>query len=170
MELSPRAAAITDLVLWIGICNGTCALGASNVPPEPVIKRFHNIEHRDALLAYDVVEPALDEHGNPLTIWDGQTMERHPVTREEVPDESARKPILAYRNPRRAEWPSTDFIVGNPPFLGNWRMRGALGHGYAETLRSVYGDMPETADLATFRRKIRLSGQRQTPTQLPSGC
>jgi hypothetical protein len=41
-------------------------LGASILPPEPVVKRFHNIEHRDALLAFDRVEPAVDEDGNAL--------------------------------------------------------------------------------------------------------
>jgi hypothetical protein len=25
-----------------------------------------------------------------------------------------------------------DYVVGNPPFIGNWRMRQALGDGYAE--------------------------------------
>src|SRR5207237_1091749 len=52
--------------------------------------------------------------------------------------------------PRRAEWPSADFIIGNPPFLGNWRMRGELGDGYAETLRSVYKEVPEAADYVMY--------------------
>ena len=65
IELNPRAAAITDLVLWIGFLQWHFRTwGASALPPEPIIKRFHNIEHRDALLAYDSVEPAVDERGN----------------------------------------------------------------------------------------------------------
>jgi hypothetical protein len=151
IELNPRAAAITDLVLWIGYLQWYFRTwGASSVPPEPVIKRFHNIEHRDALLAYDRVEPAVDEHGNARTTWDGITKKRHPATGEEIPDESARRPVLTYVNARRAEWPSAQFIVGNPPFLGNWRMRGELGDGYAETLRSVYHEVPETADYVMY--------------------
>ena len=151
IELNPRAAAITDLVLWIGYLQWYFRTwGASTVPPEPVIKRFHNIEHRDSLLAYDVVEPAVDEHGNARTTWDGSTRKIHPVTKEEIPDESARRPILTYVNARQAEWPSADFIIGNPPFLGNWRMRGELGDGYAETLRSVYGEVPENADYVMY--------------------
>jgi hypothetical protein len=151
IELNPRAAAITDLVLWIGYLQWYFRTwGASSLPPEPVIKRFHNIEHRDALLAYDRVEPAVDEHGNARTTWDGITKKRHPVTGEEIPDESARRPVLTYVNARRAEWPSAQFIVGNPPFLGNWRMRGELGDGYAETLRSVYSEVPETADYVMY--------------------
>lgn len=167
MELNPRAAAITDLVLWIGYLQWYFRTwGASAFPPEPVVKRFHNIEHRDALLAYDAVEPALDEHGNPRTVWDGVTKKRHPVTGEEVPDESARRTVLAYRSARRAEWPAADFIVGNPPFLGNWRMRGELGDGYAETLRSVYGEVPETADYVMYwwhraAERVRAGGSRR---------
>ena len=151
IELNPRAAAITDLVLWIGYLQWYFRTwGASSLPPEPVIRRFHNIEHRDALLAYDKVEPAVDEHGNALTTWDGITKKRHPVTGEEIPDDSARRPVLNYVNARRAEWPRADFIVGNPPFLGNWRMRGELGDGYTETLRSVYSEVPETADYVMY--------------------
>jgi hypothetical protein len=151
IEKNPRAAAITDLVLWIGYLQWYFRTwGARTVPPEPVIKRFHNIEHRDALLAWDKVKPALDEQGDKLTTWDGVTMRKHPATGEDVPDESARRPVMSYVNARRAEWPSANFIVGNPPFLGNWRMRGELDSGYAETLRSVYCEVPETADYVMY--------------------
>jgi hypothetical protein len=67
-----------------------------------------------------------------------------------VPDESGRRRVLTYPNAKRAEWPSADFIIGNPPFLGNWRMRGELGDGYTETLRSVYSEVPETADYVMY--------------------
>ncbi|MEO8098901.1 MAG: DNA methyltransferase [Acidobacteriota bacterium] len=145
IEINPRAAAITDLVLWIGYLQWYFRTwGANSTPPEPVIKRFHNIECRDALLRYDSVEPTGDTH------WDGVTRKLDPITGEEVPDESARRPVLRYLNPQRAPWPKADFIVGNPPFLGNWRMRGELGDGYAETLRDVYKEVPETADYVLY--------------------
>src|ERR1039457_436728 len=150
MWASSPAAVRRRSIRWAAIPCRSLPTQASTLPPEPVIKRFHNIEYRDALLAYDKVEPAVDEHGIALTTWDGTTKKRHPVTREEIPDESARRPILAYVNARRAEWPAADFIIGNPPFLGNWRMRGELGDGYAETLRSVYSEVPETADYVMY--------------------
>ena len=151
IELNPRAAAITDLVLWIGFLQWHFRTwGADTLPPEPVIKRFHNIEFRDALLVHDPVQPAVDEHGNARTAWDGVTTKRHAVTGEEVPDDSARRAVLAYPNARRAEWPRADFIVGNPPFLGNWRMRSELGDGYAETLRAIYDEVPDTADYVMY--------------------
>jgi hypothetical protein len=151
IELNPRAAAITDLVLWIGYLQWYFRTwGASSTPPEPVIHRFQNIEYRDALLAWDSVEPVLDADGIPVTQWDGITRKPHPVTGEEVPDETARRTVLRYRGARRAVWPTADFIVGNPPFLGNWRLRGELGDGYVETLRAVYGEVTETADYVMY--------------------
>ena len=49
------------------ICNGTSAPAASVMPPQPVLKDFHNIECRDAVLAYDRIEYVRDEHGVPVT-------------------------------------------------------------------------------------------------------
>lgn len=48
-------------------------------------------------------------------------------------------------------WPSVDFIVGNPPFLGNKRMLAVLGKAYVERLYSVYRDrVPRGADWVTY--------------------
>ena len=59
-------------------------------------------------------------------------------------------PVTRYKNPRKAEWPEADFIVGNPPFIGNSRMRSALGEGYAETLRATYPEVPESVDYVMY--------------------
>ncbi len=37
-----------------------------------------------------------------------------------------------------AEWPDAEFIVGNPPFLGDRRMISALGESYVRSLRGLY--------------------------------
>jgi len=151
IELNPRAAHITDLVLWIGYLQWYFRTwGASSNPPEPVIQRFQNIEHRDALIVHDKKQAALDEDGHPITQWDGVTKVRHPVTGDEVPAEHARRQVWRYPNARRADWPAADYIIGNPPFLGNWRMRGELGDGYVETLRSVYSELPESIDYVMY--------------------
>ena len=105
---------------------------------EPVIHDYGNIEHRDAVLAWDGQEPMRDAAGALVTRWDGVTFKMHPVTGEKVPDETALVPQWTYLNPRPAEWPQADFIVGNPPFIGNKRMREALGDGYVEALRGAW--------------------------------
>lgn len=54
-------------------------------------------------------------------------------------------------NPKEPEWPSVDFIVGNPPFLGDKKMRGELGDEYVEALRKLYeGRVSGGADLVTY--------------------
>lgn len=150
IEVNPRAAAITDMVLWIGYLQWHFRTRGHVLPPEPVIKKFHNVECRDAVLAYDGVEPMVDEQGKAVTRWDGVTTKTHPVTGEQVPDEAAQVAVLRYLNPRQAEWPAADFIVGNPPFIGNKRMRIALGDGYVEALRSVWKDVPDSADFVMY--------------------
>jgi hypothetical protein len=77
-------------------------------------------------------------------------MMKHPVTGEDVPDPSDQIPISRYINPRPAEWQEADYIVSNPPFIGNARMREMLGDGYAETLRQVYKNVPDTVDYVMY--------------------
>jgi hypothetical protein len=151
IEIKPWAKEITELVLWIGYLQWqTRTRGWTSKPQEPILRDYHNIECRDAVLAYDAVEPLLDDEGNPVTRWDGETMKKHPVTGEDVPDETARTPVYRYMNPRKAEWPEAEFIVGNPPFVGNFRMREVLGDGYVEALRNTYRQVPETADYVLY--------------------
>jgi hypothetical protein len=104
LELNPRAAAIAELVLWIGYLQWHYRTRGNVQPPEPVLRDFKNIECRDAVLA----------DGKP------------------------------------AEWPEADYVVGNPPFIGKVNMRAALGDAYVEALRSVYPDVPDSADLVMF--------------------
>lgn len=150
IELNPRAAAISEVVLWIGYLQWHFRTRGNVMPPQPVLKDFHNIECRDAVLAYDRMEYVTDQRGVPVSRWDGKTMKKHPVTGEDVPDETARVPLERYVNPRKAEWPTADFVVGNPPFIGNKRMREALGDGYVSALRGVWSEVPESADFVMY--------------------
>jgi hypothetical protein len=54
-------------------------------------------------------------------------------------------------NPREAEWPAAEFIVGNPPFLGGKLLRRGLGDQYVDTLFSVFNTrVPREADLSAY--------------------
>lgn len=150
IELNPRAAEIAEMVLWIGYLQWHFRTRGQIMPQQPVLKDFHNIECRDAVLAYDRMEYVTDERGIPITRWDGKTTKKHPVTGEDVPDETARMVVEKYVNPRKGEWPQADFVIGNPPFIGNKRMREALGDGYVEALRGAWNDVPDSADFVMY--------------------
>lgn len=50
-----------------------------------------------------------------------------------------------------AEWPEADVIVGNPPFLGDKRMRSELGDAYTDSLRKLYASqVPGGGDLVCY--------------------
>ncbi len=151
LEINPRAASIAEMVLWIGYLQWHFRTRGQTMPAEPVLKNFKNIQCRDAVLEYDgEPQPARDEAGNVKTVWDRRSMKRDLVTGRDVPDETKRVPLLTYKNPRPAAWPQTDFIVGNPPFIGTRKLREDLGDGYAETLRAAYPDVPESADFVLY--------------------
>ena len=67
---------------------------------------------------------------------------------------------------REPEWPETDVIVGNPPFVGDKRMRSELGDEYVAQLRELYaGRVGGGADLVTYwfekSREMIASGKAQ---------
>jgi len=151
LEINPRAAAIAEIVLWIGYLQWHFRTHGHISPPEPVIKAFANIECRDAVLAYDRVEYKIDEDtGRPVMRWDGKTWKKSPTTGEDIPDESAQVPEEVYINPRKAEWPEADYVIGNPPFIGAASMRRALGDGYVDALRKTWKEVPESSDFVMY--------------------
>jgi hypothetical protein len=92
-------------------------------PPQPIIRNFHNIENRDALLDCDRVEPLPGPDGQPLTRWDGRTTKPH----------------------------AADYVVGNPPFIGKLYQFRTLGEGYVEALRKTYDNaVPGGADYVMY--------------------
>jgi hypothetical protein len=151
IEVNPRAAAIAQLVLWIGYLQWHFRLaGKSQMPPEPILRDIRTIEIRDALIVWDKRTLERDARGKPVSIWDGTTMKVHPVSGKLVPDESARIEVYRYSNPRMTKWPNAEFIVGNPPFIGNKRMRDRLGDGYTEAVRRAHGRTPKSVDFVMY--------------------
>ncbi len=62
--------------------------------------------------------------------------------------------ILAYDedgNPTEADWPEADVVIGNPPFLGDKKMRAEMGDKYVDDLRTLYrGRIPGQSDLVCY--------------------
>ena len=141
IELNPRAAAIAELVLWIGYLQWHFRTKGA-APSEPILRAFRNIQNRDAVLT-----------------WDGYPMPKI-VGGNEV-----------YPNPRRPAWPAADFIVGNPPFIGGKDIGGRLGRGYTEALWAAHPAMNDSADLVMYwwdraAELVDRQGHRSAPLRL----
>ena len=49
------------------------------------------------------------------------------------------------------DWPEADVVIGNPPFLGNRKMRGELGSDYVDSLKRIYrGAVDGRPDLVCY--------------------
>jgi type II restriction/modification system DNA methylase subunit YeeA len=93
-----------------------------------------------------------------VSIWIGeiQWMQRNGFSVSKNPILKPLKTIEcrdALINPDGSEatWPSTNVIVGNPPFLGDKAMIGTLGEQYVSQLRSLFaGRLPGGVDLVAY--------------------
>src|SRR5690606_24956925 len=97
----------------------------SEHPAEPILKAFGNIQQKDAVLT-----------------WDG-----YPEVQFEMRDGVA---VQVFANARRPDWPEAEFIVGNPPFIGNKRRKRRLGEAYVEALRIAQKGVPDSVDLVMY--------------------
>lgn len=127
LELNPRAAAIAELVVWIGYLQQHYRTRTGH-PGEPILRAFRNI-NSGAREGFDAV----------LT-WDG-----FPAPAAEMRDGTE-----AYPNARRPDWPEAEFIVGNPPFIGGKDLRSRMRPGYAEALWRAHPQINESADYVMY--------------------
>jgi hypothetical protein len=113
LEVNQRAAAIAELVLWIGHLQWHVRT-KGGMPSDPILRAFKNIVVKDAVLDWR----GSAQVGSGTAAADGRASTR-PDGRE---------------HPQRPTWPDAEFIVGNPPFIGGKDIRGRLGDAYAEAL------------------------------------
>lgn len=93
-----------------------------------------------------------------VTVWIGeiQWMLKHGYQIKTNPilarlDHIENRDALINPDGSEAQWPTSDVIVGNPPFLGDKMMRGELGDEYVTSIRGLYeGRVPGGADLVTY--------------------
>lgn len=144
IEIKAWAREIAELTLWIGY-HQFWREHHDVQPPEPILQDTGTLECRDAVLAYDRIgeDPA---RARP----DPTPRLRHPVTGALVPDPEAILHYFTYQNARQAEWPRADFIVANPPYVGDKRQREVFGDGYVEALRAVFAEVPDGADYVMY--------------------
>lgn len=120
LEINPRAAAIAELVLWIGYLQWHFRT-KGGIPSEPILHKFTNIEVKNAAL-----------------VWDGYPAIQFVDGKE------------AFPNAKRPTWPTAEFIVGNPPFMGGKDIRARMGDACAEALWSAHKHINESADLVMY--------------------
>lgn len=142
LEINPRAAAIAELVIWLGYLQWHFRT-RGGPPSEPILRDFRNIKVMDAVLTWD---------GWPLpkveSREDGDRVETHP-------------------NARRPDWPDAEFIVGNPPFIGGKDIRDRCGEAYAESLWKVHSHINESADYVMYwwDRAADIVARPKSPTR-----
>ena len=87
------------------------------------------------------------------TLFHGYQITDHPVLRP-MTSIQCRDAIIDLSHPdhpAEPAWPTVDYIVGNPPFLGDKLMRGQLGDAYVEQLRALYAErIPGQSDLCCY--------------------
>ena len=145
IEIKPWARELAELTLWVGYYQWWRQTHGHTLPPEPVLRETGTLECRDAVLAWDDTR-VIAEKSRP----DPTPRLADPVTGDLVPDPDARIQYVEYVGPSEAPWPEADFIVGNPPYTGNKRMREVLGDGYVDALRSVYNEVPASAEYVMY--------------------
>lgn len=93
-----------------------------------------------------------------ISVWIGeiQWMRRHGFSEDRDPilrplkTIKCRDSILSPAN-SGPDWPDSDVIIGNPPFLGGKLLLGLLGEDYVTRLRSVYeANIPAFSDLVCY--------------------
>lgn len=65
-----------------------------------------------------------------------------------------------------ADWPATDAIVGNPPYLGSRYLAKEHGYDYARRLHERFADVPKMADFCTHW--FRLAHDALPPGDAPA--
>lgn len=124
IEVNAYAHDLAQMTVWIGWLQWIRTNGFG-FPEDPVLRPLtDNIRLMDAI----VDAPSLPSHDQP----EGNGKD-------------------AASTPQEPEWPAVDFIIGNPPFLGDKLMRGELGDDYVDRLRALYkGRIPGQSDLCCY--------------------
>lgn len=132
LELNRRAVEIAELVLWIGYLQWH--LRTRSTPPrEPVLGSSDHVRDTNAVLT-----------------WDGAP--DRPLKRSAMGELVVRhnRETYIYPRPSQPEWPTADFIVGNPPFIGGKDLRGRLDEGEADALWAAHPHMNPSADFVMY--------------------
>jgi type II restriction/modification system DNA methylase subunit YeeA len=129
IEINPYAFELAQVSVQIGYLQWRRDNGFDN-DRTPVLQVLDGFQNEDALLVPHF-------RSKPKTLKEAQA-------REHKGDD-------ALRFYREREWPESDVIVGNPPFLGGSKLWEELGRHYQKELWKIYeGRVPGSADLCCY--------------------
>jgi hypothetical protein len=178
IELNEYAAELARVTVWIGELQWRLAHGYE-FKTNPVLEPLDHIECRDALLSFDAAEPAFVGKPGARAVQTSEPLNASflttsappaPLSDVDTPEalaEMGSDPDFAKRNSgsdpvsadhtmkaaqaTEAPWPKANVVIGNPPFLGDKKMRSELGDDYTTALRKTYeGRVPGGADLVCY--------------------
>ena len=160
IELNEYAAELARVTVWIGELQWRIQRGYA-FKLNPVLEPLDHIECRDAVLDTSAwAEPHPFGAGSHPVRAEPHSVRAEPVEAptststssvrtEEIPVRAEPHPVRA--EPVEAQWPKADAVVGNPPFVGDKKMRAELGDAYTEALRKAYaGRVPGGADFVCY--------------------
>ena len=129
IELNAYAFELSQVAVQIGKLKWRRDNGFAN-DKDPVLQNLEHFQNEDALLV-----PHFRSKAKSL----GEAQAGEHTTDDALKFYTERK------------WPDADVIVGNPPFLGNKRLRTELGDEYTEAVFDVFGHrIPATSDFCCY--------------------
>ena len=142
LEVNEYAHELAQITIWIGYIQWRLENGYGF--SEPILRPMQSIVQMDAIAPSGATrhlpqmrQSAVEFGGEP----DAETLLPHFRTPENGGGREGAEPA----------WPAVDVIIGNPPFLGDKKMRAELGDEYVEVLRKLYGDrIPGQSDLVCY--------------------
>ena len=136
IEINEYAHELAQMTIQIGYIQWLRDNGYG-FPNEPILQKVRNIVQMDAILTAPSQPPpntTIDTLNEDSKFWMSYLGE-----------------VPARAEGAEPSWPAVDVIIGNPPFLGDKKMRAELGHKYVEDLRKLYGDrIPGQSDLVCY--------------------
>ncbi|MYC34025.1 MAG: class I SAM-dependent DNA methyltransferase [Chloroflexi bacterium] len=126
-------------------------LGLSGFLPEVSPEQFYGIEIDP--YASGLAYTALWIGHLQWSIENGYRFDQEPVlgTSNTIVCRDAIVDLADPEQPTEPEWPTVDYIVGNPPFLGHFPFREQLGDRYVNAVYDLYGDrLPNSSDLCCY--------------------
>jgi type II restriction/modification system DNA methylase subunit YeeA len=133
------------------VINLSDELGAGRFFPSVEPKQLHGIEIND--YAYELAQVTIQIGYIQWLRDNGYGLPGEPILK---PMEGMlhMDAVLAHDEngrPVEPEWPAADVIIGNPPFLGDKKMRAELGDQYVDNLRKLYENrIPGQSDLVCY--------------------